>query len=318
MFKKIFKDKPTYNKVVNWFNTNEFITLVNGTELKDYEINKVINIQTEQGKIWAVLIVDDKVSYIVLNDEPIDDEAMDEEICKQASRNKNKSQLLKNMDMKGLEQMKNEYNKATSNLESNDKPIELIALDMVKEEIPMLNVEGEVMEWIDENLEDYDNNVQEIFTELLENGCQSGIVSKLIYYDETVEFYNNHEKQILDMLYDNFMIEDVETKEGIEELLEIFPSLEDMDIREDFYFTEATTKVRELLEHDYENFYDMDDEEREQLENDYLIDALAEVNPYALSDLDKNCLAWAIFEYKASELYDMYNDFLNDLSTQEI
>ena len=62
MFNKMFKDYTTYQKVVKWFNANKYVSEIQGLDLIDHPINKVINIQVTDGKIWAIAIVDDKRS----------------------------------------------------------------------------------------------------------------------------------------------------------------------------------------------------------------------------------------------------------------
>ena len=39
--------------------------------------------------------------------------------------------------------------------------------------------------------------------EVMEHGCVSGIVSSLIYYADTVKFYNRHEEEIWELLEDH-------------------------------------------------------------------------------------------------------------------
>ena len=52
-------------------------------------------------------------------------------------------------------------------------------------------------EWLDEQAEDdYTGAGQD----LLEHGCQSGMVSDLIYYSDTVAFYDAHQAEIDGML----------------------------------------------------------------------------------------------------------------------
>lgn len=41
-----------------------------------------------------------------------------------------------------------------------------------------------------------------IFTDVLNHGCQSGIVSELIYYTDTVRFYQQYKEEINGLLYD--------------------------------------------------------------------------------------------------------------------
>ena len=109
MFNKIFKDFTTYQKVVKWFNVNKYASEIQGLDLIDYPINKVINIQTTGGKIWVIAIVDNKVSYFIIEDEVIEDGKLDEIINFKLIKNINKSEILKNIDMKGIEEMKKIY-----------------------------------------------------------------------------------------------------------------------------------------------------------------------------------------------------------------
>lgn len=48
---------------------------------------------------------------------------------------------------------------------------------------------------------DYDQKVN-IFTDVLCHGCQSGIVSELIYYSDTIRFYKQYRQEINELLYD--------------------------------------------------------------------------------------------------------------------
>lgn len=48
---------------------------------------------------------------------------------------------------------------------------------------------------------DYDNK-KNIFTDVLNYGCQSGIVGELIYYSDTVRFYKQYKEEINSLLYD--------------------------------------------------------------------------------------------------------------------
>ena len=48
---------------------------------------------------------------------------------------------------------------------------------------------------------DYSNK-KAIFTDVLNYGCQSGIVSSLIYYSDTVAFYKRHKEAINELLYE--------------------------------------------------------------------------------------------------------------------
>lgn len=43
---------------------------------------------------------------------------------------------------------------------------------------------------------------KDIFTDVLNHGCQSGIVGELIYYTDTVHFYQQYKEEINSILYD--------------------------------------------------------------------------------------------------------------------
>lgn len=57
-----------------------------------------------------------------------------------------------------------------------------------------------VFNYIEDRWEDYSNPI-DIFTDVLEHGCISGIVGSLIYYSDTVPFYQEHKEEINEMLY---------------------------------------------------------------------------------------------------------------------
>ena len=46
------------------------------------------------------------------------------------------------------------------------------------------------------------NDKKYIFTDVLNHGCQSGVVTELIYYSDTVRFYKQYRQEINDLLYD--------------------------------------------------------------------------------------------------------------------
>lgn len=61
----------------------------------------------------------------------------------------------------------------------------------------MADLNTTVQTWLDEQTEeDYPSAGQD----LLEHGCQSGVVSDLIYYTDTVAFYDKHQEEIDEML----------------------------------------------------------------------------------------------------------------------
>lgn len=55
---------------------------------------------------------------------------------------------------------------------------------------------------IDYILEDYqtDDEIENFFSDLLSHGCQSGMISTLIYYDDTKEFYIKYLDEIHELI----------------------------------------------------------------------------------------------------------------------
>ena len=319
MLNKLFKDYTTYQKVVKWFNANKYVSEIQGLELIDYPIDKVINIQVTGGKIWAIAIIDDKVSYFIMEDKAIEDSKLDKEINKQLIKNINKSNILKNIDMKGMEEMKNLYNENVKNNnieEVEEMTNEQKALQMIKDETIEGTIKYDVIEWVESRIEDY-NNIEDIFNDLFTGGCESGIVTNLIYYDDTLNFYNKHEYEIDIFLDECLDIEDVETLEGIQELVRYFPDLEDEDTR----IFDGQDKIIDKAMDDLKDDYNLDDfstEEIEQMEDDYIRSESEATNLFELNNQDKNMLAWASFEHEASLLYDEYLDVLNELYMEEL
>ena len=319
MFNKILKDFTTYQKVVKWFNVNKYVSEIQGLELIDYPIDKVVNIQVTDGKIWAIAIVDDKVSYFIMEDEAIEDGKLDKLINFKLIKNMNKSEILKNIDMKGMEEMKKIYNETVKNNtieEVEEVTNEQKALQMIKDETIEGTIKYEVIEWVENRIEDY-NNIEDIFNDLFTGGCESGIVTDLIYYDDTLNFYNKHKYEIEIFIDEILEIEDVETLEGIQELVRYFPDLDDEDVR----IFDGQDKIIDKAMDDLKDDYKLDEfstEEIEQMEDDYIRSESEATNLFELNNQDKNYLAWASFEHEASLLYDEYLDVLNELYMEEL
>ena len=322
MFNKLFKDYTTYEKVVKWFNVNKYVSEIQGLKLIDYPIDKVINIQSIDGKIWAIAIVDNKVSYFIIEDEVIEDSKLDELINFKLIKNINKTEVLKNIDMnmKGMEQMKNLYNETVKNIEEVEEVTnEQKALQLIKDETVKDSVKYEVIEWVESMVDGY-SNIDDIFNDLFVGGCESGIVTNLIYYDDTVAFYNKYAHEIDVFLNEYLEIEDVESWDGLQELSDMFPQLDDADTRH----IKAEEEVREKAEEEISDYYgddwdEMDDMEQMDAINEYTSNIMMyENDPMELNTQDKNYLAWAIFEHEASLLYDKYLDVLNELYTEAL
>lgn len=164
-------------------------------------------------------------------------------------------------------------------------------------------VKNDVINFLLEDVKEY--SPQDKLQDLLANGCKSGMVNHLIYYTDTVKFFEDHENEIIEML-ESFGIEYVESQNGIEQLAEMIPELDTVEDRHN----EAEEKIREHAEEEVSEYYgddwdEMDDDEKETAIQGYADNvAMYEVEPLKLTDHDKNYLAWAIFEYNASVLLD--------------
>jgi hypothetical protein len=58
--------------------------------------------------------------------------------------------------------------------------------------------------------------IESYITDLLQHGCVSGMVSELIYYNDTTEFYNKYKKDI------NNLLADIMDETGIDSPSELF------------------------------------------------------------------------------------------------
>ncbi|MBU6231368.1 hypothetical protein KGP36_01765 [Patescibacteria group bacterium] len=62
-------------------------------------------------------------------------------------------------------------------------------------------LERHVQKWLNERAKDYpDDGVQGVLKDLFHGGCESGIVSHLIYYTDTVKFFQTHRREISELL----------------------------------------------------------------------------------------------------------------------
>lgn len=146
-------------------------------------------------------------------------------------------------------------------------------------------------------------DAQGILEDINNYGCQSGTVNHLIYYTDTVEYFEEHKKEIMEML-EMHGIADVESWEGIQELSDLFPQLDSADDRHQ----EAEEEVLEKAMNETPNAYgdewdEMDEEEQMEAIQEYANTvSMYEIDPMELNTQDKNYLAWAIFEYEAVNL----------------
>ena len=60
-----------------------------------------------------------------------------------------------------------------------------------------MSLKREVRQWVEN---EFKNEYFNCIDDLLQYGCQSGMVSGLIYYDDTVKFYKRHKREIQSLL----------------------------------------------------------------------------------------------------------------------
>lgn len=61
-------------------------------------------------------------------------------------------------------------------------------------------LEKSVQATINSHAEDYDSGAKGFLEDLMQGGCQSGIVGSLIYYTDTLKFYKKHKDEIHNLL----------------------------------------------------------------------------------------------------------------------
>ena len=151
------------------------------------------------------------------------------------------------------------------------------------------------------NSEDLQANLQDINN----YGCQSGMVNHLIYYTDTVKYFEEHESEIMEMLA-QLGIVDVESWDGLQELSDLFPQLDSADDRNEYAENWKMEKAEEETPEAYGDDWDeMDEDEQMDAIQEYASNIIIyDNNPMELNRQDKNYLAWAIFEHNASVLLD--------------
>lgn len=165
-------------------------------------------------------------------------------------------------------------------------------------------VKNDVINYVLSQSQDSED-AQSILDDIVTHGCQSGMVNHLIYYTDTVKYFEDHESEIMDMLEMHGIV-DVNSWDGLQALSDLFPQLDSADDRH----TEAEEEVMEKAINETPEAYgddwdEMDEDEQMEAIQEYESNIMMyENNPMELNTQDKNYLAWAIFEYNASVLFD--------------
>lgn len=80
---------------------------------------------------------------------------------------------------------------------------------------PRTPMEKNVTRWANAHAADYNNGIEGVFKDLFYGGCQSGMVSHLIYYKDTLAFYRKHSQEIESMLAEMMNEMDAESPAGL-------------------------------------------------------------------------------------------------------
>lgn len=149
---------------------------------------------------------------------------------------------------------------------------------------------------------EYSDNSEDLQTHLedINNyGCVSGQVNHLTYYKDTVAYYEEHEEEIKDLVTEVYGIDFIEGSDFINQLSDIFPV-------DDF---ETRMNDDDIIDRAFYNVADNNDITGDELIKDYncyeeeIFNERYELAT-ELNMQDKNYLAWAVFEYNASVLFD--------------
>lgn len=155
-------------------------------------------------------------------------------------------------------------------------------------------IETVVTNWINSELDGYEHNLNELANDLQEIGLQGGMVSELIYYNQTTQFFKDYEQEIEQLFIDLYGVE--LNAYNLVENLGHSNFIDDMDERLNDLYEQAMDDMKA----DYvDEWDDMDELERDELASDYM-------DGYDLDELntrDKNYLVWLAFEHVAFSIF---------------
>lgn len=145
-----------------------------------------------------------------------------------------------------------------------------------------------------------------ILDNILKHGCQSGMVNHLIYYTDTVKYFEDHEIEINQFVSEVYDFDMVEGSDLIDALSNIF-QVDDFETRMNDH--DIYEKAMEIVEENN----GITSDELDELIEDYEEEVFEERYEMAttLDDQDKNYLAWAIFEYEAVNLENELSKLLS-------
>lgn len=158
-------------------------------------------------------------------------------------------------------------------------------------------IKNDVIRFIIEN-SDNSEDAQNTLNDITNYGCQSGLVNHLIYYKDTVKYYDTHEKEITQIIQDYYNI-DLDNL-GIDQIDELADLLDTESFYDRLESTENYEKAIQTIA-DNEGLTIDEIEDNEEYE-EYILDE----RYYLATELniqDKNKLTWLAFELVTNELY---------------
>lgn len=168
-------------------------------------------------------------------------------------------------------------------------------------------VKRDVIDYLLEMSQDAED-AEGLLADIVQHGCESGVVNHLIYTKDTEAYFEEHESEINDFVSDVYGFDMVEGSDLINTLSEMFPVDDFEDRMDDEDIIDKAIEIvadnnditEDELNEDYDYYEEEIFEERYELAT-------------RLEGQDKNYLAWAIFEYEAR----MLQDELEELDTEE-
>ena len=158
-------------------------------------------------------------------------------------------------------------------------------------------VKNDIINYLLDN-SDNSEDLQTHLEDINNYGCESGQVNHLIYYTDTVEYFKEHEDEIKEMIDNTYGIDLYSM--GVEEFDKLMNILNLDSFEDRLNHTETHEEALKRVADDNNisiDKADVEDYEEEVFTERYYI--ATELNTH-----DKNYLAWAIFEYNASVLFD--------------
>lgn len=156
-------------------------------------------------------------------------------------------------------------------------------------------VKNDIINYLLNNSNDSED-IQILLEDINNYGCESGIVNHLIYYTDTVAYFEKHEDEIQEMINNTYSIDLYSM--GVEEFDKLMNIL-NLDSFED-RLNNIGTHEEALKRVAYDNNISIDKADTKDYEEEVFTERYYIATELGIAD--KNYLAWAIFEYNASVL----------------